>query len=31
VRNFIKFEIGDGNDIHIWLDWWHSAGILYEK
>lgn len=31
MRNFIKFEIGGGNDTHIWLDWWHSAGLPYEK
>lgn len=31
VRQFIKFEVGDENNIHLWLDWWHPAGILIQK
>jgi hypothetical protein len=27
----LKFEVGDGNNIHLWFDNWHPAGVLYEK
>jgi hypothetical protein len=25
------FEIGDGRNIHLWFDWWHREGVLYER
>lgn len=31
ARDFIKFEVGDGKNIHMWLDNWHPAGILLEE
>jgi len=31
ARNFIKFEVGDGKDIHLWMDRWHPVGILNEN
>lgn len=31
ARNFLKFEVGDGKSIHLWMDWWHPDGILYEQ
>lgn len=31
VKKFLSFEVGDGNSIHMWLDNWHLAGILFEK
>lgn len=31
VRKFIMFEVGDGKDIHLWLDNWHPVGVLLEK
>jgi hypothetical protein len=29
ARNFIQFQVGDGTNIHLWLDKWHPEGILY--
>jgi hypothetical protein len=26
----LKFEVGSGENIHMWLDSWHPAGILLE-
>jgi hypothetical protein len=31
AKNFLSFEVGDGNSIQMWLDNWHPAGILFEK
>lgn len=31
AREFIKFDVGDGKLIHLWLDNWHPFGPLYEK
>jgi hypothetical protein len=27
----LRFEVRDGENIHLWLDFWHPAGILLEK
>lgn len=29
ARNFIHFRVGDGTNIHLWLDWWHLVDTLY--
>lgn len=29
-RQFLKFEVGDGKNIFLWLDWWHLDGVLYQ-
>jgi hypothetical protein len=31
ARNCIKFEVGDGSNIHMWYDQWHPSGVLIEK
>jgi hypothetical protein len=31
AKDFIKFEVGDGHRIHLWVDNWHPSGILFEK
>jgi hypothetical protein len=31
VRNFISFEVGDGQNIHLWFDNWHPCGVLIER
>lgn len=31
ARQFTKFSVGDGTQIHLWFDDWHSNGILHEK
>jgi hypothetical protein len=31
VRNFISFEVGDGQNIHLWFDNCHPCGILIER
>jgi hypothetical protein len=28
AKLFLKFEDGDGSNIHMWVDNWHPAGIL---
>lgn len=30
-NKFLRFMVGDGNDIPLWLDWWHRDGILFEQ
>lgn len=30
ARSFIKFEVGDGMNIHLWYDLWHPYGVLIE-
>jgi hypothetical protein len=27
----LRFEVGNGEDIHLWLDSWHPSGILLEN
>jgi hypothetical protein len=27
----LRFEVGNGDNIHLWLDWWHPVGILIEQ
>ncbi|XP_059435384.1 uncharacterized protein LOC132168417 [Corylus avellana] len=31
AKRFLKFEVGNGDNIHMWLDLWHPAGILIEQ
>ncbi|XP_059434561.1 uncharacterized protein LOC132167566 [Corylus avellana] len=31
AMKFLRFEVGDGRNIHLWLDLWHPNGILLEK
>lgn len=31
ARKFIQFKVGDGKNIHMWLDSWNLDGVLYEK
>jgi hypothetical protein len=31
ARGFIQFEVGDGKNIHLWLDSWHPFGALFDK
>jgi hypothetical protein len=31
VRDFIFFEVGDGQNIHLWFDNWHPCGVLIER
>lgn len=31
AKNFIKFLIGDGSVIFLWLENWHADGILVDK
>jgi hypothetical protein len=31
ARSFIKFEVGDGSNIHMWQDHWHPLGVLFER
>jgi hypothetical protein len=30
AKRFLKFEVGSGEDIHMWLGSWHPIGILLE-
>lgn len=30
-KYFIQFKVGEGNNIHMWLDWWHPDAILYTR
>jgi hypothetical protein len=30
AKRFLKFEVGSGENIHMWLDSWHPAGIFLE-
>jgi hypothetical protein len=31
AEGFLRFEAGNGENIHLWLDSWHPDGILLEK
>jgi hypothetical protein len=31
ARGFIKFEVDDEKNIHLWLDSWHPFGALFDK
>ncbi|XP_059441594.1 uncharacterized protein LOC132173929 isoform X2 [Corylus avellana] len=31
AKRFLKFEVGHGDSIHMWLDLWHPAGVLIEQ
>ena len=31
AKRFFRFEVGNEENIHLWLDWWHLAGVLFEK
>jgi hypothetical protein len=31
AKGFLRFEAGNGENIHLWLDSWHPDGILLEK
>jgi hypothetical protein len=31
ARRFLRYKVGTGEHIHLWLDWWHPMGILFEK
>jgi hypothetical protein len=31
AKRFLKFEVGNGDNIHMWLDLWHPAGVLIEQ
>jgi hypothetical protein len=30
AKRLVKFEVGNGENIHLWLDSWHPLGILFE-
>jgi hypothetical protein len=31
AKDFIRFKVGDGSRVFIWLDHWHPAGYLLDK
>jgi len=31
ARGLIRFEVGTGENIHLWMDNWHPFGALVEK
>jgi hypothetical protein len=31
ARGFLKFEVGIGSNIHLWVDAWHPFGALVDK
>ena len=30
AKNLVKFEVGNGDTINLWLDSWHLSSILFE-
>jgi hypothetical protein len=30
AKNLVKFEVGNGDNINLWLDSWHPSSILFE-
>jgi len=31
ARNFLRFDVGNGGQIHLWFDNWHPCGVLIDK
>jgi hypothetical protein len=31
AKRFMRFEVGNREDIHLWLDSWHPSGVLLEN
>jgi hypothetical protein len=31
AKRFLKFEVGNVDNIHMWLDLWHPVGLLIKK
>lgn len=31
AKKFLRFMVGDGTTIYLWLDCWHLDGVLVEK
>ena len=31
ARRFLRYDVGTEEHIHLWLDWWHPMGVLFEK
>jgi hypothetical protein len=31
AKKFIRFKVGDGSRVFLWLDHWHSAGYLLDR
>jgi hypothetical protein len=31
AKNFLKFQVGDGTNISLWMDNWHPEGVLNDK
>ena len=31
AKQLLRFEVGNGENIHLWLDLWHPNGILIDK
>ena len=31
AQKFLKFEVGNGQAIHLWADWWHLECALYDR
>jgi hypothetical protein len=31
AKRFLKFEVGNEDNIHMWLDLWHPASVLIEQ
>jgi hypothetical protein len=30
AKHFLKLDVEDGENIHLWLDHWHPCGILFD-
>jgi hypothetical protein len=31
ARNFLRFDVGNGGQIHLWFDNWHPCGVLIDR
>jgi hypothetical protein len=31
ARSFLRFDVGTGSPIHMWLDNWHPLGVLFDR
>jgi hypothetical protein len=31
AKQFLRLEVGNGENLHLWLDFWHPDGILINK